>query len=1225
MPPRPLCRKSNTEITRCIQVATVLVATGAPRLDRAPGSHGAPPPRFTAHGAMGPLPPPAPQGRPSLLPPSLASSSTVTTAAASTSATLAPARPFVPPSPASVMAAANASAAAATGAAVSSLQQAAPASSDRHVAAAAVFRLPPPPPPPAKPTHLAAQPIPSNAPPPLRPRPASQVHQSPAPQPPQPIPRPSALKHASMPPASASASLAPSPASLRDLPSPMSMEQRRQVLISLTKRLSGPDPDNAAPMSPSSSPPPTEPLLARSSGVRSTSPGADSSAVSSTSPTHPSVATAGLHLRSTFPRPTSSDGLASLLNAAEPIDPDPGIGPLPNSNDPAPHKESPRSTGSSLVASPESSPVRLPTRSPAARAAGQAAVQFNASSSASGGAGGGPQRGHSFSFGGGAARAGRVDPPTPKGKLRRENSLTSNASSSGSSSSSQQRVYGIPYRKPTDSRSVSSAGDPRQQSDSPRDVPRPLRAPPARPVKHMSAQYPPRPHQNSSSSSSFPAPANSSSRRATLVGLPPSSAQPGGASLSHSHPDSVVVLSAAAAAPPQHPQQPPPPVSRRPSRAPAPPRNRLSTAAHPAAPQMMINNPRTATVRRNWVSHVVGNFGSISRSSKVLLILNCMMIIAEIISSSFVLVVARGEICDRPLVLYLTVYVIREAFCLPLVVYQYLHPITDRPRPNIHLDRLTSKWVDGFKWVLDAFGLLWFVAGNWWVFTSVSCAKTSPTVYFMCLILVMLGYVFLMIPIILCGGIVFCLPCVLVCTRALRGGRHGDAAGDDADDGGLGAPAHVIGRLPVVRFRRAGGPRNKKRHSGYSDPMLAAVPVADGSAIAAAGPATADSIALRKPAAPVAAAGAYGLSSASAYASSTTSLGAVPAFPVASASGVAAAPDTLAGHPLFRRRPSVAGSGSGALTTSSPEKHPASSGFEPVTLVAVVDASTTTATTSLSSSSSSSSSSSTLSPERPPPAASGPAADDPAASPTAGAGPPRLPRRPVPAALLAASSSSAAAAAASQSAPASPAHPALESLRTAAPRADSRASMGSAHSASSASAASAVSASFHAPPSPRAPTAPPRPLPPQASVAAYPPGLAAPHAPPLPPSVADLARASSSASSSSSSYSASSSSAAAAAAAAAAGGPPPATRRPLKPDTGTAASAAPDLELDDEDAVCVICLNQYDDGELLRRLHCNHHFHMKCVDEWLRLNKTCPLCVRDVTLAAGPDDPGAIV
>ncbi|XP_038993625.1 E3 ubiquitin-protein ligase At4g11680-like isoform X1 [Hibiscus syriacus] len=48
--------------------------------------------------------------------------------------------------------------------------------------------------------------------------------------------------------------------------------------------------------------------------------------------------------------------------------------------------------------------------------------------------------------------------------------------------------------------------------------------------------------------------------------------------------------------------------------------------------------------------------------------------------------------------------------------------------------------------------------------------------------------------------------------------------------------------------------------------------------------------------------------------------------------------------------------------------------------------------------------------------------------------------------------------------------------------------------------------------------------------------------------------------------------------------------------------------LPEDDAECCICLSAYDDGVELRELPCGHHFHCACVDKWLYINATCPLC-----------------
>lgn len=45
---------------------------------------------------------------------------------------------------------------------------------------------------------------------------------------------------------------------------------------------------------------------------------------------------------------------------------------------------------------------------------------------------------------------------------------------------------------------------------------------------------------------------------------------------------------------------------------------------------------------------------------------------------------------------------------------------------------------------------------------------------------------------------------------------------------------------------------------------------------------------------------------------------------------------------------------------------------------------------------------------------------------------------------------------------------------------------------------------------------------------------------------------------------------------------------------------------------CCICLGRYEEGVRVRELPCTHTFHMACVDQWLRISATCPLCKYDI-------------
>lgn len=45
------------------------------------------------------------------------------------------------------------------------------------------------------------------------------------------------------------------------------------------------------------------------------------------------------------------------------------------------------------------------------------------------------------------------------------------------------------------------------------------------------------------------------------------------------------------------------------------------------------------------------------------------------------------------------------------------------------------------------------------------------------------------------------------------------------------------------------------------------------------------------------------------------------------------------------------------------------------------------------------------------------------------------------------------------------------------------------------------------------------------------------------------------------------------------------------------------------DGTCAICLSEYNTKDTVRCIpECRHCFHCECIDEWLRMNSSCPVC-----------------
>ncbi|XP_030547581.1 E3 ubiquitin ligase BIG BROTHER-related isoform X1 [Rhodamnia argentea] len=49
---------------------------------------------------------------------------------------------------------------------------------------------------------------------------------------------------------------------------------------------------------------------------------------------------------------------------------------------------------------------------------------------------------------------------------------------------------------------------------------------------------------------------------------------------------------------------------------------------------------------------------------------------------------------------------------------------------------------------------------------------------------------------------------------------------------------------------------------------------------------------------------------------------------------------------------------------------------------------------------------------------------------------------------------------------------------------------------------------------------------------------------------------------------------------------------------------------------CVICRLDYEDGEMLTVLSCKHSYHSECINNWLQINRVCPVCSAEVSGSA---------
>lgn len=58
------------------------------------------------------------------------------------------------------------------------------------------------------------------------------------------------------------------------------------------------------------------------------------------------------------------------------------------------------------------------------------------------------------------------------------------------------------------------------------------------------------------------------------------------------------------------------------------------------------------------------------------------------------------------------------------------------------------------------------------------------------------------------------------------------------------------------------------------------------------------------------------------------------------------------------------------------------------------------------------------------------------------------------------------------------------------------------------------------------------------------------------------------------------------------------------------------VEYNEDDINCTVCLENINmiDKDIIKFKKCNHMFHKECIDEWIKINKSCPICRVDIII-----------
>jgi hypothetical protein len=163
-----------------------------------------------------------------------------------------------------------------------------------------------------------------------------------------------------------------------------------------------------------------------------------------------------------------------------------------------------------------------------------------------------------------------------------------------------------------------------------------------------------------------------------------------------------------------------------------------------------------AQVSRSCVSR-----GGVIHSSHLFLQLGVVM---AIIGTSW------GATCDQPIAPYLVLYGMGLLMKMGILYGRYRDGDA-RPAEGRLINRAST--------VVDIYTVMVFIFGSYTLMASSVCHATAPGIYYTAVVMVILGYVSLAIPTMVCAGLICCLPCIPSNEAAQRGaGWSSGGSGD---------------------------------------------------------------------------------------------------------------------------------------------------------------------------------------------------------------------------------------------------------------------------------------------------------------------------------------------------------------------------------------------------------------------------------------------------------------